>query len=520
MLDWKNPDFLPLISARNDRLMAIKSTPGLLSACYKHYENNPVDFINDWVWTYDPRQKTPFMPMVLFKKQADLVNWLYMKTIDKEDGLIEKTRDVGITWVCCAFAAWAWLFKDGIKISFGSRKEKLVDELGNIDSIFEKIRVIFRYLPNCFLPKYQDQLGSWMGYREDKDATFMRIINRKTNAMISGEAGDNIGRGGRSTMYFLDEFAFLERQEKVEAAVSSNSDVKIYLSTYNGNGNLFYRKRISEAIPVFSFAWRDDPRKDDEWYAKQQRNLEPHILAQEVDMDPNASVEGICIKAEWVQACVDFHIKNDIELTGDVEVGLDVANEGGDLNSEIHRKGIGVIYWDGWKEGTTGESMLRCYLQAELQGATIIKYDNIGVGAGTKSKAKEITESKTNAIPIIGINAGSTKFYGEWEPGKKNVDMFLNMKALMWWTVRRRIKKTYEYVTGQENHDIEELISLPNHPTLLRELSQPKHWATENGKMRIEPKDQLLKRGIKSTNFADALMLAYAPRPNKISGVW
>jgi hypothetical protein len=28
------------------------------------------------------------------------------------DGLIEKSRDMGATWVCCAFSVWMWLFVD------------------------------------------------------------------------------------------------------------------------------------------------------------------------------------------------------------------------------------------------------------------------------------------------------------------------------------------------------------------------------------------------------------------------
>ena len=217
MLDWKNPDYFPIIKERNDRLIAIKRDPELLAAVKVHYKQNPIDFINDWMMTYDPRQAAPYSPLILFPKQEKLISFLDESMQIKEDGLIEKSRDVGITWVCCAYAVWAWLFKEGVKIGFGSRKEKLVDELGNIDSIFEKMRVIIRFLPNEFLPVYQDQLGSWLTYKEDRDATYLRIINRETSAMISGEAGDNIGRGGRSTMYFKDESAFYERAEKIEA---------------------------------------------------------------------------------------------------------------------------------------------------------------------------------------------------------------------------------------------------------------------------------------------------------------
>jgi hypothetical protein len=47
------------------------------------------------------------------------------------------------------------------------------------------------------------------GFVEKVHDNYMRIINPDNGATITGEAGDNIGRGGRTTMYFLDEWALL-----------------------------------------------------------------------------------------------------------------------------------------------------------------------------------------------------------------------------------------------------------------------------------------------------------------------
>jgi hypothetical protein len=40
-------------------------------------------------------------------------------------------------------------------------------------------------------------------------------------------------------------------------------------------------------------------------------------LAQEVDIDYAASVEGVLIPSVWVQAAIDAHLKLNIEPTGD-----------------------------------------------------------------------------------------------------------------------------------------------------------------------------------------------------------
>jgi len=515
-------DYATEIMARNDRLIQIKSDPKVLQASRIYYATNPINFIEDWAWTFDPRAATPFMPFLLFEKQKEFIGWLGDRLNNKEDGLVEKSRDMGVTWLCCAFSVWAWVFIDAIKISFGSRKEKLVDELGNPDSIFEKIRLILRMMPPEYLPIYQDmESGSYTTYKESKDATYLKIINRKNGSAITGESGDNIGRGGRSSLYFKDESAFYERPGKIDAALSQNSDVKIDVSTPNGSGNLFYKKRHSGTVPVFTFHWRDDPRKSQEWYDSQCVRLnDPAIVAQEIDIDYNASLKGMCIKVEWIEAAVDFHKRFNVNLEGAKVSGFDVADEGGDENVHIMRHGIGTVFIDAWKKGTTGQSMLQCYAQAEERGAELINYDNIGVGAGAKSKAAELAEIKTNPIEMTGVNAGSTGLTGEWEPEKLNSDMFLNFKAQMWWTVRRRFIKTWQHVTGQEQHPLDELISIPNHLTLKLELSQPRHFRRESGKYQIEPKEMLLKRGIKSHNYADAFVLSYSPVQGYEGGAW
>ncbi len=81
--------------------------------------------------------------------------------------------------------------------------------------------------------------------------------------------------------------------------------------------NPFAQKRHSGRIPVFTFHWRNDPRKDEQWYEKECLKIDnPVIVAQELDLNYQASVEGILIPAEWVQAAIDAHIKLGFLTTG------------------------------------------------------------------------------------------------------------------------------------------------------------------------------------------------------------
>jgi hypothetical protein len=153
-----------------------------------------------------------------------------------EEWLTEKSRDAGVSYLCCGYALNRWLFSDGFKATFGSRKAEYVDKSGQPDSLFEKIRIMLRRQPEWMLPD---------GFTWARDSLFMRLVNPATGAIISGEGGEDMGRGGRSSLYIVDEAAFLPNAESVEKALSGNTDCVGWVSSVNGMGNLFARKRHS-----------------------------------------------------------------------------------------------------------------------------------------------------------------------------------------------------------------------------------------------------------------------------------
>ena len=469
-------------------------TGKFLKGLKAYYKTRPAEFITDWMITYDPRvTKTPLLPFTLFPKQVELVNWIQDRVEKKEDGIIEKTRDFGVSYIAIAWAVHALIFKPGLKVGIGSRKEKLVDEIGNPDSLFEKARLILEYLPAEFRPPYLS-------------LSHMRIVNRATNSSITGEAGDNIGRGGRNTVYFKDESAFYERPQKIEAALSMNSDVKIDISTPNGAGNPFFLKRMSKKFEVFICDWRDDPRKNQAWYEKQLDLFDPWIVAQEIDRDYYASIEGICIPAKYVRAAIDFPLAAE----GAKKAGLDIADEGKDANALCLRHGSVITKIDSWKVGTTTETARKAYSICKARGVESLTYESNGVGAGVKGEMRSIKEKEESdyKLHVAGINPGSPDLPGIWAEGKLEKDMFVNIRAKLWWTLRRRFKRTYQKRTGARNWPDDKCISIPNNHQLILELSQPKISQNDAGKLLVESKKAMAKRGVKSGNLADCLMLS------------
>ncbi len=448
------------------------------------------------------------MPFVLFPKQKEVVKWFYWLMTNQKDGLVEKTRDCGLTWLAAAFAAWAWIYLPRADIGFGSLKESDVDKIGNPKSILEKIRIILSHLPKFMLPS---------DYSPKKHALHLKIVNGVTNSTIVGEGGDNIGRGGRTLMYFKDESAHYMHAEKIEAAISRNSNVKIDISSVNGPGNLFYNKRMTyPPEQVFVFDWRDDPRKTQQWFDTERKKYHDagigHLFAQEIERDYQAAVSGLFLPPEWVRAAVDY----ELEPAGIMRSALDVADEDGeDTNAQVFRKGPVLLptmfEWNG--QDTTRSANEAMLHNIEMDVKEFI-YDRIGVGAGIHGELKRLAGLSSKKLPfdVIPFIASATVYepHENYAVGITNEDMFDNLKAQAWWALRRRFEKTWENRYHGGTWPVHELISIPNNPKLIMELTRPKRESGVKAKIRVEPKDKLRTRGLKSPNIAEAVVMVFA----------
>lgn len=515
-VDWKNPGaaYLAIFKERGRRWMKMRAlNESQMRELKAYYKEHIADFISDWGMTYEPRnveRGLPAMvPFVLFDKQIEYVNWVLDRWKKQENGVAKKSRDMGISWLNVAISCGLCLFYDGMAVGFGSRKEEYVDRIGSMKALFPKARMFMQYLP----PELRG------GFEVDKHAPHMRLYFPESKSMMSGEAGDNIGRGDRTGIYLVDESAFLERPELIDAALSQTTNCRIDVSSANGTANTFYEK-VTEYPEhrVFTFHWRDDPRKDDAWYQKQVNDLDPVIVAQEIDIDFAASVEGVLIPSAWVQASVDAHLKLGFHPSGERRGGLDVADEGRDTNCFIGMHGVVVEVMDEWsgKGADIYATTAKAFSLCDSFNYRMFKYDADGLGAGVRGDARVLNSQRKHGktlevLPFRGsgkVEDPDKKVEGHQD--RTNADMFANAKAQAWWWLRTRFKKTYEAVVDGLHYDPDELISIPsglkNRNRLTTQLSQPTYGLTEAGKIKIEKAPD----GMASPNCADALMICSA----------
>jgi phage terminase large subunit len=549
------PPFYKAVYAwRMKTLDAMRANPELLAGAKLYYRDRAADFVMHWVDTYDPRMKDAlkWVPFVFFKRQEEYFEFLNDCASQSESGLVEKCRDAGVTWGSCAWSVHSWLFRDNDAIGWGSRKEVLVDKLGDPDSIFEKMRLIIRRLPDVFRPA---------GFNPKEHATFMKLVNPENGSIIAGEAGDNIGRGGRKRIYFKDESAHYSRPELIEAALGDNTNVQIDISSVNGIGNVFHRRREAGKVwfpgvelepgftRVFIFEWQQHPAKTQEWYdqrrAKYEREGMLHLFNQEVDRDYSGAISNTIIPAEWIRAARDAHKRIPIlkDMSGQHMAGFDVADEGVDRNALALREAVIVRHVEEWGERDPGTSARRAMAFLRAFPAIRCQYDSIGIGSNVKSEFNRLRDiiSKSddpnkmkqleNFPKMVPWNAGAAVLnpYERIIPDDRdslcNRDFFYNIKAQAWWSIRARFYKVFQCIEALNNGEnvpnyrADELISLDGSMPLIAQLEAELSQATRGENSQLKMIVNKKPDGTKSPNLADAVVMMFFPIPEDYSKV-
>ena len=115
-------------------------------------KSDPVFFINNFLWTPNDKYEQYHFPFILFPFQEEYIHWLNDHIDTGRDCLVEKSREMGVTWVTLSLFLWKWLFNDNFNALIGSYKETLVDDKTK-DSLFGMLDYNLRQIPKWMLPR-------------------------------------------------------------------------------------------------------------------------------------------------------------------------------------------------------------------------------------------------------------------------------------------------------------------------------------------------------------------------------
>jgi hypothetical protein len=146
---------------------------------------------NAFYYTYDVRKRPlHHIPFITWDYQDEGILELQYAIQNGGDIAVEKTRDMGASWVVLLVFHHEWLDPiGGADFLLGSRIEDYVDKRGDMRTLFEKVRYAHYRIPQWLWPK---------GFVRRKHDNYAKFQNPETGATISGESNNpNYGTGGR-----------------------------------------------------------------------------------------------------------------------------------------------------------------------------------------------------------------------------------------------------------------------------------------------------------------------------------
>lgn len=141
----------------------------------------------------------------------------------------------------------------------------------------------------------------------------------------------------------------------------------------------------------------------------------------------------------------------------------------------------------------------------DYKGKIYVNIDDTGLGGGVTDRLKEVKkEQKLRRLFVIPINAAE-KIETDSKSGREAAEYYNNLTTHMWAVVRELL----------ENQDID----FEDDEDTVAQLSSRKYTMGSNGKLEIEPKKEMKKRGLDSPDRADAFVLAcYLGKIKKYTG--
>jgi phage terminase large subunit len=188
--------------------------------------------------------------------------------------------------------------------------------------------------------------------------------------------------------------------------------------------------------------------------------------------------------------------------------GVDVARFGDDSTALAKRKGNVQLepvqeWWGKDTMQTAGLIKAEWDSTPEKDRPVAINVDVIGIGAGVVDRLKEL------GLPAVGVNVAESEAINSDTPKDskgKPTRQFSRLRDQLWWRGR-------EWLEAKD-------CKLCDDDETVAELTTPTYTILSNGLIKIESKDELKARGVKSPNRADAWLNTFAELRNVSSTEW
>lgn len=431
------------------------------------------------------------------------------KKTGKVRAIVLKGRQQGVSTYTEARFYWRVTHRQGVKAFI------LTHEANSTAELFEMVE---RYHENC-PPFIKPETGA----SNAKELNFSAL----DSGYKVGTAGNkSVGRGSTLQYFHGSEVGFwpnaAEHAKGILQTIPDAGDTEVILeSTANGIGNYFYQQWLkaesgeSDFQAIFvPWYWQTEYRRDvpsdfvrsgEEEKLVELYNLDNEQLNFRRYKISSLTADGIDGEAAFRQeypftAQEAFQVSGGDSLIkpemvtlarrsktlaiGPLVVGVDPARFGDDRTAIIRRRGRAAYDLEVYEKKSTMEiaGIVNTIIRNEKPDQVAV--DVGGLGAGVVDRLDELGHSGV----VEPINFGSAAL----DPNK-----FINRRAEMWWNLR-------DWLAG----DVP--VMIPDRDDLHTDLVGPQYKYDSRSRRKLESKDDMKKRGLRSSDCADALALTFA----------
>lgn len=352
------------------------------------------------------------------------------------------------------------------------------------DALFAEVKRWVKVLPQAL----QDQLEVKQDRIELKDANNEGFISARTSRAEQPEALQGVHSD--NVMLVADEASGIPEQvfEAAAGSMSGHSAVTLLLGNPVRSSGFFFdtHNRLSQDWVTMRVSCEDSPRVSaayiDEMkarYGEESNAYRIRVLGEFPRSDDDTVIP---------MELLEMAMARDVAPSAHAPIvwGLDVARFGSDRSALCKRQGNAVLEpIKTWKNldlmQLTGAVVAEYEVLMPSQRPREILVDSIGLGAGVVDRLRELN------LPARGINVAESPAMGT---------TYRNLKAELW-------HKAKAWLEARD-------CWMPKDELLVAELATVRYSFTSSGKIQIEGKDEIRKRGLTSPDRADAFCLTFA----------
>jgi hypothetical protein len=340
-----------------------------------------------------------------------------------------------------------------------------------------------------------DEAGKWfaIGMSTDEPERFQGFHNKNVLVIVDEASG-------------ISE----EVYQAIENPLAAGDTRLMLLGNPTQTAGTFYRSFGSPAYGHFHISAFDTPNflamditEEDIRSGRWREKLEgkklpaPYLITPEwvadryVEWGEGSYLYRVYVKGEFPEAGVDSLFKlpeleaavgRETAPQGDLVAALDVSRYGDDETVYLLRRGDTVSKIVGWSHRDTEYTRGRTIAMLREDNPLVIRVDDVGVGGPVADTLER------EGFNVDKVNVGEAAIDGEH---------FLNRRAELYWLLSRR------FTEGK--------IALPDNRKLVGQLSDVRYTYNRRGQLQIESKEEMKRRGSRSPDIADALMMAFIP---------